>query len=116
METNILTFIFFDENKNGDPFVKKYDKRIRSLVLKEVEKFRSCGDPRNGFKLLVCEGCHHVRRVPFRCKGRFCTTCSCGETEEIPLDVVRSFDAMDDGDPTVATAIRLRVVQKSNVP
>lgn len=43
-------------------------------MLKEVEKFRKCGDPRNGFMLMVCEGC--------RCKGRFCTTCSCGETEE----------------------------------
>ncbi|UKS31030.1 hypothetical protein LOZ80_05760 [Paenibacillus sp. HWE-109] len=20
--------------------------------------------------------------MPYRCKGRFCTTCSCGETEE----------------------------------
>jgi len=25
----------------------------------------------------------------------------CHETEEIPLEVVRNFDAMDDGDPTV---------------
>ena len=26
---------------------------------------------------------------------------ACNETEQIPLDVVRNFDAMDDGDPTV---------------
>ncbi|MFM1655729.1 hypothetical protein ACI7RC_27060 [Brevibacillus sp. B_LB10_24] len=32
--------------------------------------------------MLVCEGCHKTKRVPFRWKGRFCTTCSCGETEE----------------------------------
>ncbi|SPF53444.1 conserved hypothetical protein [Candidatus Desulfosporosinus infrequens] len=25
----------------------------------------------------------------------------CNEREEIPLEVVRNFDAMDDGDPTV---------------
>jgi len=31
---------------------------------------------------LYVKGCHDVRRVPFRCKGRFCTTCSAGETEE----------------------------------
>ncbi|MGG3856322.1 transposase zinc-binding domain-containing protein, partial [Caldifermentibacillus hisashii] len=30
----------------------------------------------------VCEGCHHTHLVPFRCKGRFCTTCSVGESEE----------------------------------
>ncbi|WP_261808066.1 transposase zinc-binding domain-containing protein [Paenibacillus sp. N3.4] len=38
--------------------------------------------PQNGFKILVCEGCHDILRVPYRCKGRFCTTCSCGETKE----------------------------------
>jgi hypothetical protein len=47
-----------------------------------VKKFRGCGDPRNGFKLFVCEGCHAVKRVPYHCKGRFCNTCSNGETEE----------------------------------
>jgi len=30
----------------------------------------------------VCEGCNDVRKVPYRCKGRFCTTCSVGESEE----------------------------------
>lgn len=35
-----------------------------------------------GYKLLVCEGCHDVRKVPYRCRGRFCTTCSIGESEE----------------------------------
>uniref|UniRef100_UPI0035E44E02 IS91 family transposase n=1 Tax=Paenibacillus alginolyticus TaxID=59839 RepID=UPI0035E44E02 len=35
-----------------------------------------------GFKLMACEGCHDLKMVPYRCKGRFCTTCSCGETEE----------------------------------
>ncbi|WP_100523531.1 IS91 family transposase [Mycobacteroides abscessus] len=82
METNVLRQIFFDQHRHWDRFVEKHKEKIRPAVLKEVEKFRGCGDPRNGFKLLVCEGCHDVRRVPYRCKGRFCTTCSCGETEE----------------------------------
>lgn len=82
METNVLKQIFFDQHGHWDAFVKKHKNKIRSAVLKEVEKFRGCGDPKNGFKLLVCEGCHDVRRVPYRCKGRFCTTCSCGESEE----------------------------------
>lgn len=62
--------------------MEKNRDRIRPCVLKEVEKFRKCGDARNGFKLMVCEGCHDLKMVPYRCKGRFCTTCSCGETEE----------------------------------
>ena len=82
METNILKQIFFDQHGHWDAFVEKHKNKIRPAVLKEVGKFRGCGDPKNGFKLLVCEGCHDVRRVPYRCKGRFCTTCSCGETEE----------------------------------
>jgi hypothetical protein len=82
METNILKQIFFDEHNHWDNFVKKHGNKIRPAVIKEVKKFRGCGDPRNGFKIFVCEGCHAVKRVPYRCKGRFCNTCSNGETEE----------------------------------
>lgn len=74
--------IFFDQNNNWERFKAKYGSRIRNVVEKEIEKFQYCGDPRKGFRLLVCEGCHSIRRVPYRCKSRFCTTCSCGETEE----------------------------------
>lgn len=79
---NILYRIFFDENKNWERFVWKNEKRIREVVKKEVNKFQRCGDAKHGFKLLVCEGCHEIKIVPYRCKSRFCTTCSCGEAEE----------------------------------
>jgi len=82
METNILRQIFFDHHNHWDTFIKKHGNRIRPAVLKEVKKFRDCGNPKNGFKLFVCEGCHDTRKVPYRCKGRFCTTCSVGESEE----------------------------------
>ncbi len=82
MEQNILKRIFFDEHRHWDRFVEKHKGKLRPNVLKEVEKFRGCGQMKNGFKLLVCEGCHDLRLVSYRCKGRFCTTCSCGETEE----------------------------------
>jgi len=82
METNILREIFFDQHNHWDKFLNKHKSKIRSVVIKEIEKFRSCGDPKRGFKLLVCEGCHDIKRVPYRCKGRFCTTCSSGEAEE----------------------------------
>lgn len=82
MKKNILKQILFDKNQHWESFKKQHGERIRSVVIKEVERFRDCGNPKNGFKLFVCEGCHDVRRVPYRCKGRFCTTCSLGESEE----------------------------------
>lgn len=82
MDKNILRRIFFDHHEHWETFKVKYGDRLRPIVIKEVEKFRDCGHLKKGFKLLVCEGCHDVRKVPFRCKGRFCTTCSVGESEE----------------------------------
>jgi hypothetical protein len=82
METNVLKQIFFDERRHWDRFVENNKKRVRPVVIKEVEKFRGCGDPKKGFTLLVCEGCHDIKRIPHRCKGRFCTSCANGETEE----------------------------------
>ena len=74
--------IFFDHHDHWEAFKQKHGAKIRPIVIKEVEKFRDCGNPKNGFKLFVCEGCHDTRLVPYRCKGRFCTTCSIGESEE----------------------------------
>ncbi|NPV92839.1 MAG: transposase [Firmicutes bacterium] len=82
METNLLKQIFFDQQHHWDKFKQKHGRRIRPVVIKEVEKSKRCGDPKYGFKLLVCEFCRDIRAVPYRCKGRFCTTCSSGETEE----------------------------------
>jgi glycosyltransferase involved in cell wall biosynthesis len=82
MKNNILWQIFFDEHNNWEKFVEKYGNRIRKVVIKEVEKFRHCGDPKHGFRLFVCEGCNELKVLPYRCKSRFCTSCSCGEVEE----------------------------------
>ncbi|UKS29717.1 transposase zinc-binding domain-containing protein [Paenibacillus sp. HWE-109] len=51
-------------------------------MLKEIQKFRDCGDPNKGFNLLAYEGCHDLKVVPYWCNGRFCTACSFGEMEE----------------------------------
>lgn len=81
MNQNILHTIFFDKNNHWDQFSKRFKLKIRPVVFKEVEKFRYCGDISKGFRLFVCEGCHAVKKVPIRCKGKFCPTCSVGESE-----------------------------------
>ncbi|QFF98040.1 transposase [Psychrobacillus glaciei] len=82
MEKNILKRIFFDEHNHWNQFLLKHENKVRPIVVKEVEKFKGCGKVVNGFKLFVCEGCHDLKKVAYRCKGRFCTTCSVGESEE----------------------------------
>ena len=82
MQQNIIWRIFFDSRQNWERFALKYRKRIRPVVFKEVAKFHHCGDLGYGLKLFVCEGCHDVKIVAYRCHSRFCTSCSCGEAEE----------------------------------
>jgi hypothetical protein len=35
----------------------------------------SCKDPSNGYAEYICTKCGKKKRVPFTCKGRFCTSC-----------------------------------------
>ena len=87
---NILKQIFFDENHNWDNFVKLHPKSIRKIVLKEVEKFRLCGEKEAGFSLYACEYCGEIKIVPPKgklelsssCKGRFCSVCATGYMQE----------------------------------
>lgn len=71
---NILKDIFFARNMHWDKFIGKYEKRIRSIVLKEVDKFRHCGQKEAGFTLFACPVCGEMKIVPHTCKGRFCTS------------------------------------------
>lgn len=79
---NILRDIFFDENRHWDKFISKYEKRIRPIVLKEIDKFRLCGQKEAGFTLFACPVCGEMKIVPHTCKGRFCTSCATGYTQE----------------------------------
>jgi len=79
---NILKSILFDEHNHLEKFLLKNENRVRPIVIKEIEKFKGCGKVVYGFKLFICEGCHDAKKVAYRCKGRFCTTCSVGESEE----------------------------------
>ncbi|WP_189017318.1 transposase zinc-binding domain-containing protein [Paenibacillus marchantiophytorum] len=75
----MLHRIFFDENRDWEAFKSKHGKKICPVVLKEIQKCRDCGDPKKGLNCSHVKGATILRWCPFRCKGRFCTTCSCGE-------------------------------------
>lgn len=54
------------------------DRYLPGYVVREVERYLWCGDPRLGFAWLSCDDCDQHRLVPFSCKGRgFCPSC-CG--------------------------------------
>ncbi|GAA4858932.1 hypothetical protein GCM10023310_42630 [Paenibacillus vulneris] len=61
METNVLKRIFLE---HWPQFYEKNKTRIRWVIVKEIEKFLGCGNAKNGFMLLVCEGCHDTRKIP----------------------------------------------------
>lgn len=79
---NILREIFFDENQHWEKFVGKYQSRIRPIVKKEIDKFHRCGQKEGGFTLFACPVCGEMKIVPHTCKGRFCTSCATGYTQE----------------------------------
>jgi hypothetical protein len=64
-----LKRLFFDEHQHWETFKRKQGRKIRLIVVKEVEKFK---DYRKlGFKLFVCEGCHGVEKFHFDVKLAF---------------------------------------------
>lgn len=79
---NILREIFFDKNKHWEKFINKYQNRIRPIVKKEIDKYRRCGQKEAGFTLFACPVCGEMKIVPHTCKGRFCTSCATGYTQE----------------------------------
>lgn len=79
---NILRDIFFDRNKHWDKFISKNENIIRPIVLKEIDKFRRCGQKEAGFTLFACPVCGEMKIVPHTCKGRFCTSCATGYIQE----------------------------------
>lgn len=60
---------------------------IRPVVLAEVRKMLSCGDPRNGYILYRCPSCFKKLIVPFRCKSRFCPTCGNAYQQDRSLSI-----------------------------
>jgi hypothetical protein len=71
METNILKRIFFDQHQHWEKFKTKFGRKIRPIVIKEVEKFRDCRDIRKGFKLLFAKDVTTFERFLIVVRGVF---------------------------------------------
>jgi hypothetical protein len=63
-------------------FEKKYEKRIRPVVKKEVEKLLRCGDLDYGYIEYNCPECGEIKKVGFTCKSRLCTSCGKVKTDK----------------------------------
>ncbi|GFO98139.1 transposase for insertion sequence element IS801 [groundwater metagenome] len=48
---------------------------LRQVVIENVERFRNCRKPQNGYKVYQCPECGKKKYVPFTCKSRLCTSC-----------------------------------------
>lgn len=68
---NILQQIFSDHYEEI-----KYTLKTRPVVLESIEKMIHCGDPSFGGAMYGCPSCGALKFVPFRCKSRFCPSCS----------------------------------------
>jgi len=72
MGKGILRQIFID---HWDDFVKLYGHKIRKNVLSEVKKMMHCGSIANGYIEYKCPDCENSKKIGFRCRSRFCTSC-----------------------------------------
>lgn len=72
MSKGILKTIF---KNHWSEFVELYGHRIRKNVYSEVEKMLNCGSIENGYIEFKCEACGESKKVGFKCKSRFCTSC-----------------------------------------
>lgn len=79
--------IFID---NWDNFVRDNPNiNIRPIVFDEVKKIINCGNPDFGHAIYVCDHCHKIVKVPFRCKSRFCNTCGVKYAQDRALSMAK---------------------------
>lgn len=56
-------------------FLEQYESKTRQVVIEDVQRMIDCGDLSKGYREYSCDTCNEVKKVAFRCKSRFCTTC-----------------------------------------
>ncbi len=62
-------------NDHWDEFLEMFGHNVRPVVVKEVEKMLGCGLIENGYAEYECANCGEKKKVAFRCRSRFCTSC-----------------------------------------
>ena len=62
-----------DHNWQG--FKAVYGKKLRPVVIREVEKMLLCRDPKGGFATYLCTSCGETKAIPLSCKSRLCSRC-----------------------------------------
>jgi len=56
--------------------------KIRQIVIEEVEKMINCGDIKKGYLEFSCNECGESKKVGFKCRSRFCTSCGKGYVDQ----------------------------------
>ena len=70
--TNKIKQIF---SENWNDFLKLPGVSVRSVVKEDVKRMIGCGDLEKGHRVYECPSCNETKKVAFRCKSRFCTSC-----------------------------------------
>lgn len=63
--------------------------RIRKNVYTEVKRMISCGSLEAGYIEFKCVACGTIKKVGFRCKSRFCTSCGKKRSEDWSDDMAQ---------------------------
>ena len=56
-------------------FLEQANINVRTVVKEDVERMINCGDLKKGYRIYSCPTCYEEKKVAFRCKSRFCTSC-----------------------------------------
>lgn len=62
-------------NDHWSDFLRLPNVTVRKVVKEDVSRMINCGDLKNGHRVYTCPSCSEVKKVAFRCKSRFCTSC-----------------------------------------
>jgi len=62
-------------DNNWQGFKAVYGKKLRPVVIREVEKMLLCRDPKGGFATYLCSSCGETKTIPLSCKSRLCSRC-----------------------------------------
>ena len=68
----ILSKYFFQYWRTNN---HKFPTSLRETILKNVNSFLDCGDPKIGYTSFICLKCRTIHKTPFSCKSRFCSSC-----------------------------------------